>query len=733
MTTTFGGQSTNPFQPNYTYPQSQPAQPVSETKGTPYQPGSSENPYSPNYNPPSPFQPSQPAPPVSETKGTQYQPGSSENPYQPNYQPNPYQPTAPTAPSQPATPSQPSAPSPPNMVYVSTTPGTEGRLVPDPTGKTMADVFGAKANIIDYAKGILTGGNIGPSYMSDTSGLPVGGQSTIPMQATNVNVSTTPQAALGFPNQPINFTYDLVPAQTVEEKAVSKLYKPPGQESVLSVARGIVQGNPLTGVPLSAYGIASSISQFGGAKTIVNMGEGLKALPGEIGKDPLYGVGLVAGALLPSGIKAIPTESIEPLAFVKSNTLVNAVSKDFSKFDYTGTRTAADMVSGFKGVSQPLRQGGNAVFTPSGEPVVSSLDTSIGVVKVGGKPAPAVILSTTISTGMETVRDISLSDVFVAQRNIFGKVKIKESFGLGLSESVPRGEVSLVSETDQTITQVSQHETTGLAISKEGFKGVQDTATVYATTPKLEMGGGGKATAFTPPKPPINTFSSGEGGTVPAGMFAGYPMTSNAPLMVKDTWSTLTGPFGKPSGTSTSEKLGNTLDNLKSTETNLGIDIGIGTLTSPRTGQTQVTGQGTSSGISMITGLGTVQATSQAQTQASEQLTVQLTTQTTAQQIIPIRLAPFTPFLDFRFPARSSGFKLDMVFGKKKKKTSKGMFGILPTSDLFDIESTFVKYGKVSFPKGKKTEKAFGRQMEEYGVFARFPTFQQLKGGKFKL
>lgn len=70
-----------------------------------------------------------------------------------------------------------------------------------------------------------------------------------------------------------------------------------------------------------------------------------------------------------------------------------------------------------------------------------------------------------------------------------------------------------------------------------------------------------------------------------------------------------------------------------------------------------------------------------------------------------------------------------------KLNLSKLSFKGMTTSTLFNIEQTFKKFGKVSFGAGAKTEKAFAQEVGQYGVFANFPTAEQIKAkkGRFEI
>jgi hypothetical protein len=84
------------------------------------------------------------------------------------------------------------------------------------------------------------------------------------------------------------------------------------------------------------------------------------------------------------------------------------------------------------------------------------------------------------------------------------------------------------------------------------------------------------------------------------------------------------------------------------------------------------------------------------------------------------------------FNDNRNGLK-DIFNEKKKRKKNKSKSGLLPTSDLFDISASVAKYGKATFPMGKNVERAFAREVSERGVFARFPTLEQLKYGGRKI
>jgi len=137
------------------------------------------------------------------------------------------------------------------------------------------------------------------------------------------------------------------------------------------------------------------------------------------------------------------------------------------------------------------------------------------------------------------------------------------------------------------------------------------------------------------------------------------------------------------------------------------------------------------------------QGVSQQQSQQTQQLTEEIITPVTTTKIITTPITgtsgqsfDFTPKFkyDQRFPIEGNK-KLSFDFDEKpllKKRSFKTKSRILPTSDLFNIAESESKYGSVHFASGKKAEAEFGRITGSFGVFARFPTFEQIKG-KFKL
>jgi hypothetical protein len=85
------------------------------------------------------------------------------------------------------------------------------------------------------------------------------------------------------------------------------------------------------------------------------------------------------------------------------------------------------------------------------------------------------------------------------------------------------------------------------------------------------------------------------------------------------------------------------------------------------------------------------------------------------------------------FPIESARKPTFNFWGKSSlKQPSKQKYKSLPSSDLFNIAESERKFGSVHFAAGPKAEKEFARRVGSFGVFARFPTFEQIKG-KFRL
>ena len=128
-----------------------------------------------------------------------------------------------------------------------------------------------------------------------------------------------------------------------------------------------------------------------------------------------------------------------------------------------------------------------------------------------------------------------------------------------------------------------------------------------------------------------------------------------------------------------------------------------------------------------------LQTQQQTQTQSQTQMQLQTQTQMGLQTRTGLNLELITPVIappisggDFRGAMRKKMFEEDFV----KSKGSKIKSRFLPTSDLLNIEATFVKVGKYSLAYGPKTERAFKHELSTKGVFATFPTAEQIISSK---
>ena len=83
--------------------------------------------------------------------------------------------------------------------------------------------------------------------------------------------------------------------------------------------------------------------------------------------------------------------------------------------------------------------------------------------------------------------------------------------------------------------------------------------------------------------------------------------------------------------------------------------------------------------------------------------------------------------LRIELPFQKKNKKENVIFKQGKNTNAKLKSRLRITSDLFNIERSFAKYGRANFLAGPKAEKSFNQMLATGGIFGSFPTFEQVK------
>lgn len=147
--------------------------------------------------------------------------------------------------------------------------------------------------------------------------------------------------------------------------------------------------------------------------------------------------------------------------------------------------------------------------------------------------------------------------------------------------------------------------------------------------------------------------------------------------------------------------------------------------------------------VSQNIGVGSIQSMALGQQQLQRQglKQLQMQTQITRFKQIPYRdprpPEPSDPIKPegFHFNIPTSKSSLSKRFGFKRLRFKRPKFrksrkSILPTADLFSIQTSVGKYGKATFVRSKAGVREFRRRMRRSGVFMRFPTAELIKKSK---